>query len=61
MKENRIAEKKQLEMGLPGNQSDRRCRSHHPRRKRAQWWFNQMRLLVDSAPDLQPASPQREG
>ena len=29
------------------------------RRRRAQWWFQQMRVLVDSAVEWTPAPPAR--
>ena len=49
----------QMEMGLEAN-GPSRCRPRAPqRRKRAQWWFQQMRVLVNSAVDWRPAPPAR--
>ncbi len=38
-----------------------RCRTpqRHQRLNRAQWWFKQMRQVVDAAFDWQPAPPPR--
>ncbi len=42
-------------MGLGGNAKSR-CRARGQQgRKRAQWWFNQMRVLVNGAVDWKPA------
>jgi hypothetical protein len=45
----------QLELGLPG--SNRLAPETKPARRhtRASWWFNQMRQLVESATDWEPA------
>jgi len=46
---------RQLEMGLVGKAKSR-CRARGQQgRKRAQWRFNQMRVLVNSAVDWKPA------
>lgn len=51
--------KEQLEMGLEGNvKTNCRPRGAQPQ-KRAQWWFNQMRVLVNRAVDWNPAPPAR--
>src|SRR5260221_638840 len=48
---------RQLEMGL-GAKAKGRCRARGPQgRKRAQWWFSQMRVLVNNAVDWKPAPP----
>jgi len=54
----KIMNKEQLEMGLGTNARNRR-RQAQPRQKRAQWWFQQMRMLVNSAIDWKPAPPAR--
>ncbi len=60
MKENIDTKKQQLEMGLAANlRPDCRRRSQH-RKKRAQWWFQQMRVLVDSAVDWKPVLERPE-
>ncbi len=47
----------QLEMSFAGA---RGCASIRQRRiSRAQWWFERMRQVVDSATDLQPAPAPR--
>jgi hypothetical protein len=51
--------KEQLEMGLGTNAKARWQRRGQQRQKRAQWWFQQMRLLVNSAIDWKPAPPAR--
>jgi hypothetical protein len=50
----------QLELGFAG----RRCRgsARHHRAQRAQWWFTQMRRVVDRAvawPSPTPARPEQ--
>ncbi len=51
--------KQQLEMGLAGNFKSN-CRPiGRQRRKRAQWWFSQMRVLVNSAIDWNAAPSAR--
>ena len=52
--------KKQLEMGLNANGRPVCRRRGHQRQKRAQWWFQQMRGLVDSAVDWKPAPENPE-
>jgi hypothetical protein len=50
---------RQLELGIVNAEP---CRSsRHPKRRpsRANWWFNRMRQLVDSAVNWQEASPAR--
>jgi hypothetical protein len=52
--------KEQLEMGLGANVKAQQCpRRSQQRRQRAQWWFHQMRVLVNSAVDWKPAPPAR--
>ena len=50
---------KQMEMGLSGNPKPNCRRRRQQRRQRAQWWFHQMRVLVNSAVDWKPAPPAR--
>lgn len=43
--------KQQLEMKLEQRKPCRRPYPSHPRRARARWWFDQMKAVVDKAPD----------
>jgi hypothetical protein len=52
--------KKQIEMGLETNVKSRCRRRSQQRQKRAQWWFQQMRTLVNNAIDWQPAPQARQ-
>jgi len=50
----------QLELGFAGRRN--RATSHHRRAQRAQWWFTQMRRVVDRAvgwPSIPPAPPEQ--
>jgi hypothetical protein len=47
--------KQQLEIKLEQTKPCRRTYPGHQRRARARWWFDQMRALVESAPDWKPA------
>ena len=54
-----ILVQKQMEMELAGaRQCPRSVRRQH-RASRANWWFNQMRELVDRAFDYEPAPEPR--
>jgi len=53
MKEN--ITKKQMEMGLETAARANCRRRSQQRKKRAQWWFHQMRTVVNSAIDWKPA------
>ena len=52
-------QKQQMEMGLEAGAPARCPRKNQPRRSRAHWWFQQMRVLVNSAVDWRPAPPAR--
>lgn len=55
-----IMKNTQLEMGLQTSARQQYQRRIRPqRRNRAQWWFQQMRLLVNNAIDWTPAPPAR--
>ena len=55
-----IMKNTQIEMSLETSALPRCHRRIRPqRRNRAQWWFQQMRLLVNSAIDWTPAPPAR--
>ncbi len=47
----------QLELGLPSRHGRRAARNR--RVQRANWWFTQMRRVVDHARDWQPDPPAR--
>jgi hypothetical protein len=48
----------QMEMSLdPKTKCERRPFRSRERRQRAQWWFNQMRMVVDSAIDWKTTTP----
>jgi hypothetical protein len=49
----------QMEMSLEGkaSQCPRRPYRSRERRQRAQWWFNQMRMVVDAAIDWKAGGP----
>ena len=47
--------KQQLEIKLEQTKPCRRTYPNHHRRARARWWFDQMRAVVDDAPDWPPA------
>ena len=50
---------KQMELELAGN---RKCASRHRtqrRQRRADWWFERMRTVVDRALDWRPTPPPR--
>jgi hypothetical protein len=50
----------QMELALVGHPDfGVPVRSAQRQRRRAQWWFAQMRLVVDRALDWQPAPPPR--
>jgi len=60
--ENEIEESEasQLELGIAGRRSRGLCRQR--RAQRAQWWFTQMRRVVDRAvawPSTTPAPPEQ--
>ena len=59
MIENMKINQQQLEIGLDANAKSSCARPAQQRRKRAQWWFHQMRVLVDSAVEWTPAPPAR--
>ena len=44
--------KEQMELGLDKSLAFRRTARKQRRSTRAQWWFSQMRQLVDHAPEL---------
>jgi hypothetical protein len=46
---------KQLELGLAGANRCPRLTQRQQRMNRANWWFSQMRQVVDRAFDWQPA------
>jgi hypothetical protein len=46
-----MMKKQQMEMSLPSPASCRSASAGRNRRSRAQWWFHQMRLVVDRADD----------
>jgi len=46
---------KQLELELAGANRCPRVAPREPRANRANWWFNQMRQVVDRAFDWEPA------
>jgi hypothetical protein len=50
--------KLQLEMSFDGS-TRFHPRIRHRRQSRAQWWFSQMRRVVDQALDWRPAPPPR--
>lgn len=52
-----MMKKQQLEMSLGGAASCRPASFSRSRRARAQWWFQQMRLVVDRAEDWTVSSP----
>jgi hypothetical protein len=60
MNESLIMKKQQLEMGLDAAATGFRCRPRR-RQKRAQWWFQQMRVLVNQAADWKPADEDSGG
>ncbi len=51
--------KQQMEMSFDRNAPARRPHGRQQRRSRAQWWFSQMRRVVDGALDWQVAPPAR--
>lgn len=54
-----LVKRQQLEIRF-GNRKVCNCRRPvSPRRRRAQWWFQQMRVLVDNAMEWRPASQPR--
>ena len=59
MNESLNMNKEQMEMGLGNNAKPNCRRPGQQRRRRAQWWFQQMRVLVNSAVDWRPAPPAR--
>jgi len=46
--------KQQLEIKLEQTKPCRRTYPSHQRRARARWWFDQMKIVVDRAPDWKP-------
>jgi hypothetical protein len=50
---------KQIEMTLPApaEKNNSRLPAKRERRQKAQWWFNQMRMVVDAAFDWKSAPP----
>jgi len=55
---NEIRNKNQIEMGLATIAKANCRRRSQKRQKRAQWWFHQMRVLVDGAIDWKPAETE---
>jgi len=51
--------KQQMEMSFDHSMKSLPHPRHSQRRLRAQWWFNQMRVVVDAALDWEPARPAR--
>ena len=51
--------KEQLEMRFNSSAKDRLPFRAQQRRSRAKWWFQQMRVAVDTALDWKPAPPAR--
>jgi hypothetical protein len=49
--------KQQLEIKLEQTKPCRRTYPSHNRRARARWWFDQMRAVVEDAPDWPAATP----
>jgi hypothetical protein len=52
-------EQKQMELGLGKAQGCRSSQRPQRRMSRANWWFQQMREVVDRAVDWRPAPPAR--
>ena len=46
--------KQQLEIKLEQTKPCRRTYPSHQRRARARWWFDQMKIVVDRAPEWKP-------
>jgi hypothetical protein len=44
----------QMELGLKARQSRHAARPRQQRQQRAQWWFAQMRRVVDTALEWKP-------
>jgi hypothetical protein len=51
--------KQQLEIKLEQTKPCRRTYPSHNRRARARWWFDQMRAVVENAPEWPAASPAK--
>ena len=51
-----MVNQKQLELGLPGANRCPRVTHRQQRMNRANWWFTQMRQVVDRAFDWEPSS-----
>ena len=51
--------KEQMELGFAGANQCPRSARRQSRMNRANWWFNQMRHLVDEAFDWEPAPEPR--
>ena len=49
----------QMELGIENGRTGRSQPRPQRRQTRAQWWFQQMREVVDKAFDWQPAPPAR--
>lgn len=49
----------QLELSLLGRARPRRLTAREERLRRARWWFNKMRQVVDQALEWQPAPAAR--
>jgi len=54
-----MTDQSQLELGFDGSRSHGRVVHQPPRPGRAQWWFEQMRRMVDRALDWRPTPPPR--
>jgi hypothetical protein len=52
--------RQQLEMRLDGAITRRQPMRFRRRTSRARWWFDQMRLAVDQAPDVQTTPPDAQ-
>lgn len=53
--------REQMEMRWDGEAAGRRPLRFRRRTSRARWWFEQMRLAVDQAPDLRGVPAEAEG
>ncbi len=51
----KIIMKQQMELSFDSSSAFRPIIRRQPRLRRARWWFNRMRQIVDHARDIQPA------
>lgn len=52
----KIIMKQQMELSFDSSSAFRPIIRRQPRLRRARWWFNRMRRIVDHARDIQPAN-----